>query len=75
MLLQFVTGSRRVPLGGFGALHPQFTIQRIADLDRLPSASTCFSLLKLPDYGPDEETILERLRVVLRESLEGFAFS
>lgn len=74
-LLQFVTGSRRVPVGGFSALRPRFTIQRLADLNRLPSASTCFSLLKLPDYGDDHELLLGKLRLVLQESVEGFAFS
>lgn len=57
--LQFCTGSSRPPLMGFGAMNPPFSIRRteegsvlnlVVDIDRLPTASTCFNLLKLPPY-------------------------
>ena len=57
--MQFCTGSSRPPLLGFGSMNPPFSIRRaeegsnlnyFVDVDRLPSASTCFNLLKLPPY-------------------------
>ncbi|GAX84732.1 hypothetical protein CEUSTIGMA_g12154.t1 [Chlamydomonas eustigma] len=62
LLLKFVTSCSRAPLGGFKYLHPPFTLHKVTcdasmlaslggkDVDRLPSASTCFNMLKLPNY-------------------------
>ncbi|KAF6266493.1 hypothetical protein COO60DRAFT_1469979 [Scenedesmus sp. NREL 46B-D3] len=47
-LLRFVTSTSRAPLGGFKHLQPPLTIHK--DVDRLPSASTCYNMLKLPNY-------------------------
>lgn len=49
-LLKFVTSLSRPPLLGFKDLDPPFTIQDAGDTDRLPSASTCMNLLKLPAF-------------------------
>ncbi|KAK6943931.1 HECT domain [Dillenia turbinata] len=62
LLLKFVTSCSRAPLLGFKYLQPTFTIHKVAcdvplwatiagqDVDRLPSASTCYNTLKLPTY-------------------------
>ncbi|KAF6147499.1 hypothetical protein GIB67_021325 [Kingdonia uniflora] len=62
MLLKFVTSCSRAPLLGFKHLQPTFTIHKVTcdaplwatiggqDVDRLPSASTCYNTLKLPTY-------------------------
>ncbi|CAL0310490.1 unnamed protein product [Lupinus luteus] len=62
LLLKFVTSCSRAPLLGFKYLQPAFTIHKVAcdvplwatiggqDVDRLPSASTCYNTLKLPTY-------------------------
>ncbi|KAL6503076.1 E3 ubiquitin-protein ligase upl7 [Orobanche hederae] len=62
MLLKFVTSCSRAPLLGFKHLHPAFTVHKVVcnvplwasfggqDVDRLPSASTCYNTLKLPTY-------------------------
>lgn len=62
LLLKFITGTGRAPLGGFANLAPPLVIYKVdcqapvfacfagQDVDRLPSASTCFSTLKLPNY-------------------------
>lgn len=50
-VLKYVTSTPRAPLLGFSQLRPQFTIRDGgSDQDRLPSASTCVNLLKLPQY-------------------------
>eukprot|EP00045_Choanoeca_perplexa_P015924 m.207377 g.207377 ORF g.207377 m.207377 type:complete len:770 (-) comp17122_c0_seq25:781-3090(-) len=63
-LLLFCTGCPRLPHGGFAQLQHgdhgcAFTISRVPLLDDsvlsiLPTASTCFNLLKLPAYGRRE---------------------
>ncbi|VDN02113.1 unnamed protein product [Thelazia callipaeda] len=55
MLLQFVTGSDRVPVGGLEKL--DFVIARNGDdKERLPTAHTCYNVLLLPDYANLEIT-------------------
>ena len=48
LLLRFVTSCERPPSLGFASLQPAFTIQRVdcSDNSRLPTASTCFNILK-----------------------------
>ncbi len=56
-LLRFVTSCERPPPLGFGSMTPPFTIQRIAisnDNEKLPTASTCFNVLKLPTYSSEK---------------------
>ena len=60
-LLKFATSCSRPPLQGFAALEPHFCIHRGGQgaldegVTRLPSASTCINLLKLPPYRSDGE--------------------
>ncbi|OBT41030.1 hypothetical protein VE00_08404 [Pseudogymnoascus sp. WSF 3629] len=50
-VLKYVTSTPRSPLLGFGQLNPKFSIRDAgSDEQRLPSASTCINLLKLPRY-------------------------
>ncbi|XP_062194138.1 E3 ubiquitin-protein ligase UPL1-like isoform X2 [Phragmites australis] len=78
-LLQFVTGTSKVPLEGFKALQgisgPQrFQIHKAyGDPDRLPSAHTCFNQLDLPEYTSKEQ-LEERLLLAIHEASEGFGF-
>lgn len=62
-LLRFVTSCERPPPLGFASMNPPFTLQRVGiirDGDKLPSASTCFNVLKLPTYS-SEKVLRERL--------------
>mgnify|MGYP001222748217 CR=1 FL=1 len=59
-LIRFVTSVSRAPLLGFGVMYPKFGISNGGSLERLPTASTCLNLLKLPDYK-DKELIREKL--------------
>lgn len=61
MLVKFVTSVSRAPLLGFQSLSPKFGIRNSGrEVDRLPTASTCVNLLKLPDYQ-DKEIIRSKL--------------
>ncbi|XP_031120155.1 E3 ubiquitin-protein ligase UPL1-like [Ipomoea triloba] len=78
-LLQFVTGTSKVPLEGFKALQgisgPQrFQIHKAYGApERLPSAHTCFNQLDLPEYASKEQ-LRERLLLAIHEASEGFGF-
>ncbi|KAH9812750.1 hypothetical protein DFH28DRAFT_392310 [Melampsora americana] len=55
-LLKFVTSCSRPPLLGFKELRPAFAIRSSGvDESRLPSASTCVNLLKLPEYKSESQ--------------------
>ncbi|XP_030205953.1 E3 ubiquitin-protein ligase SMURF1 isoform X1 [Gadus morhua] len=79
-LLQFVTGSTRVPLQGFKALQGStgsagprlFTIHLIdANTDNLPKAHTCFNRIDVPPYESYEK-LYEKLLTAVDETC-GFA--
>lgn len=78
-LLQFVTGTSKVPLEGFSALQgisgsQKFQIHKAyGSADHLPSAHTCFNQLDLPEY-PSKEHLQERLLLAIHEANEGFGF-
>eukprot|EP00039_Didymoeca_costata_P006576 m.91487 g.91487 ORF g.91487 m.91487 type:complete len:1003 (+) comp13305_c0_seq4:196-3204(+) len=74
-LLQFVTGSCRLPIGGFRELYgsngPQpFCIEKLNDTKMLPRSHTCFNRLDLPAYKSKEE-LKHRLTTAIEET-EGF---
>lgn len=73
-LLKFVTSCSGPPLLGFQYLNPKFAIADAGtETDRLPSASTCMNLLKLPRYL-DEDTLREKLAQAIQSS-SGFGLS
>jgi len=78
-LLQFVTGSSRVPLEGFGALqgvsgNTKFTIVNAHKSEQLPSAHTCFNQIDLPSYE-SYESLRKFLLLAINEGSEGFGFA
>ena len=72
-LLKFATSRSRAPLFGFKNLIPSFAIQNSGSADRLPTASTCMNLLKLPPIE-DYEALKEKLICAI-ESDSGFDLS
>ncbi|XP_066537591.1 ubiquitin-protein ligase E3C [Hoplias malabaricus] len=73
-LLKFVTSCSRPPLLGFKELYPAFCIHNGgSDLERLPTASTCMNLLKLPEFC-DEQLMRSKLLYAI-ESSSGFELS
>ncbi|XP_072535465.1 NEDD4-like E3 ubiquitin-protein ligase WWP1 [Salminus brasiliensis] len=74
-LLQFVTGTCRLPLGGFaelmGSNGPQkFCIEKVGKDTWLPRSHTCFNRLDLPPYKSFEQ-LKEKLLFAIEET-EGF---
>jgi ubiquitin-protein ligase E3 C len=60
-VLKFVTSTPRGPLLGFSNLNPRFSIRdSSSDEGRIPTASTCVNLLKLPMYK-SEKTLRDKL--------------
>jgi len=77
-LVQFATGTSKVPLDGFKALigmsGPQkFQIHKTHQRGRLPTAHTCFNQLDLAEYNTKEE-LKKNLLIAIHEGAEGFGF-
>jgi E3 ubiquitin-protein ligase HUWE1 len=79
-LLQFATGTSKVPLNGFEHLEgmngiARFNIHRdYGSKDRLPSSHTCFNQIDLPEYD-SYETLRGALLTAITEGHEGFGFA
>ncbi|KAG1780930.1 hypothetical protein EV702DRAFT_963221 [Suillus placidus] len=78
--LQFITGSPKLPIGGFRGLNPPLTVVRkphepplMAD-DYLPSVMTCVNYLKLPEYS-SKVVMREKLRIAMKEGVGSFHLS
>lgn len=77
-LLQFITGTGKVPLDGFGSLRgingmSRFSIHRMPRKEGLPTSHTCFNQLDMPEYQ-SFELLQEKLLLAIREGCEGFGF-
>ncbi|KAH9479473.1 E3 ubiquitin-protein ligase UPL3 [Psilocybe cubensis] len=78
--LQFITGSPKLPIGGFRGLNPPLTVVRkpheaplTAD-DYLPSVMTCVNYLKLPEYST-KSVMKEKLKTAMLEGVGSFHLS
>ncbi|ODV85560.1 hypothetical protein CANARDRAFT_185038, partial [[Candida] arabinofermentans NRRL YB-2248] len=78
--LQFITGSPKLPIGGFKSLHPDLTVvlkhteNGLKPDDYLPSVMTCANYLKLPDYS-SIEVMKARLLKAMTEGANSFLLS
>ncbi|CAF2013411.1 unnamed protein product [Rotaria magnacalcarata] len=76
-LLQFVTGTSRLPMNGFrelwGSSGPQlFTIERWGDRTKLPRAHTCFNRIDLPPYESYQDLRQKLIQAMeMSEAFEG----
>lgn len=77
-LLQFATGTSRVPVNGFKDLQGsdgprKFCVQKIVDSDpgSLPKSHTCFNRIDIPPYDK-YETLVAKLTMAIEETI-GFA--
>ena len=79
-LLQFVTGTGKVPLNGFKELEgmngfTRFSIHKdYGNHDRLPSSHTCFNQLDLPEYD-NYEQLRKNLYIAMTTGNEHFGFA
>ncbi|KAG8896941.1 Ubiquitin fusion degradation protein 4, partial [Tulasnella sp. 408] len=70
--LQFITGSPRLPVGGFRGLNPPLTVVRkpheppLRPDNYLPSVMTCVNYLKLPDYS-SKDVMKQKLNTAMKE--------
>ena len=88
MFLLFVTGSPRLPIGGFKNLYPKLTVVMFQseynentmnfgnfNPDRhLPSVMTCQNYLKIPNYS-NISILKEKLFFAIREGNNAFHLS
>ncbi|KAK9762549.1 E3 ubiquitin-protein ligase tom1 [Basidiobolus ranarum] len=78
-LIQFVTGTSKVPLEGFSSLQGVNGVQKFqihkdpSSTHRLPSAHTCFNQLDLPQYESYEQLRSNTL-IAIQECNTGFGF-
>ncbi|ORY86772.1 hypothetical protein BCR37DRAFT_123533 [Protomyces lactucae-debilis] len=79
-LLQFATGSSRIPIEGFANLEGMQGVQKFnihrdyTNGDRLPQSHTCFNQLDLPEYE-SYEALRNSLLTAISEGNEGFGFA
>ena len=80
LLLQFVTGTSKVPIGGFANLPGMHGIQKFcitnagSNDNSLPVAHTCFNQLDLPTYS-SKNILSQKLKIAIRECSQGFGFA
>lgn len=79
--IQFITGSPRLPIGGFSGLKPRLTVvlKRPAHAHEkadqiLPSVMTCQNYLKMPEYS-SYAVLKERFELAVREGANNFTLS
>lgn len=72
-LLQFTTGTSRIPVNGFKDLQGsdgprKFTIEKAGETDQLPKSHTCFNRVDLPCYD-DYESMKRKLTWAVEETI------
>lgn len=72
-LLQFATGTSRIPVNGFKDLQGsdgprRFTIEKAGEINALPKSHTCFNRLDLPPYK-SHDTLQQKLSTAVEETL------
>ncbi|KAK5987440.1 E3 ubiquitin-protein ligase RSP5 [Cladobotryum mycophilum] len=72
-LLQFTTGTSRIPVNGFKDLQGsdgprRFTIEKAGDITNLPKAHTCFNRIDLPPYK-NLEMLQHKLTIAVEETM------
>ncbi|CAO1616657.1 unnamed protein product [Parajaminaea phylloscopi] len=78
--LQWLTGSPKLPIGGFAGLQPQLTVVKrpheapLTPDDYLASNMSCANFLKLPQYS-SLEVMRKRLQTAVREGAGSFNLS
>ena len=83
MFLLFVTGSPRLPIGGFKNLYPKLTVVQSQNSNfdefdnpdlHLPSVMTCQNYLKIPNYS-SFDILKKKLFIAIEEGRDAFHLS
>ncbi|KAI8891017.1 HECT-domain-containing protein [Backusella circina FSU 941] len=72
-LLQFTTGTSRIPVNGFKDLQGsdgprRFTIEKSGEVSQLPKAHTCFNRIDMPPYK-SYEALVSKLTLAVEETM------
>ncbi|RGB42281.1 putative ubiquitin-protein ligase [Rhizophagus diaphanus] len=72
-LLQFTTGTSRIPVNGFKDLQGsdgprRFTIEKAGEVTQLPKSHTCFNRIDLPPYKT-YEALVSKLTLAVEETV------
>ncbi|KAI8381605.1 uncharacterized protein BYT42DRAFT_598307 [Radiomyces spectabilis] len=72
-LLQFTTGTSRIPVNGFKDLQGsdgprRFTIEKSGEVTQLPKAHTCFNRIDMPPYK-SYESLVAKLTLAVEETM------
>ncbi|GAB5587048.1 hypothetical protein Unana1_01948 [Umbelopsis nana] len=72
-LLQFTTGTSRIPVNGFKDLQGsdgprRFTIEKAGEVTQLPKAHTCFNRIDMPPYK-SYEALVAKLTLAVEETM------
>ncbi|KAI8342036.1 E3 ubiquitin-protein ligase RSP5 [Chlamydoabsidia padenii] len=72
-LLQFTTGTSRIPVNGFKDLQGsdgprRFTIEKSGEVAQLPKAHTCFNRIDMPPYR-SYESLVAKLTLAVEETM------
>ncbi|RUP50996.1 LOW QUALITY PROTEIN: hypothetical protein BC936DRAFT_136672 [Jimgerdemannia flammicorona] len=72
-LLQFTTGTSRIPVNGFKDLQGsdgprRFTIEKAGDISQLPKSHTCFNRIDMPPYKT-YESLVAKLTLAVEETV------
>ncbi|KAI8973593.1 hypothetical protein BDF20DRAFT_883202 [Mycotypha africana] len=72
-LLQFTTGTSRIPVNGFKDLQGsdgprRFTIEKAGEVTQLPKAHTCFNRIDMPPYK-SYEALVAKLSLAVEETV------
>ncbi|CAI4404109.1 BAQ_1a_G0015850.mRNA.1.CDS.1 [Saccharomyces cerevisiae] len=72
-LLQFTTGTSRIPVNGFKDLQGsdgprRFTIEKAGEVQQLPKSHTCFNRVDLPQYV-DYDSMKQKLTLAVEETI------
>ncbi|KAI9883191.1 MAG: hypothetical protein M1823_005048 [Watsoniomyces obsoletus] len=72
-LLQFATGTSRIPVNGFKDLQGsdgprRFTVEKAGEQTQLPKSHTCFNRLDLPPYKT-YEALQQKLTIAVEETM------
>ncbi len=72
-MLQFTTGTSRIPVNGFKDLQGsdgprRFTIEKSGEITQLPKSHTCFNRIDLPQYD-DFESMKQKMTLAVEETI------